>query len=131
LARLGGDEFVFVHPSCSDTADALVAANAMLAAIGTRFDLRGHEIVITASIGIALLAHQKDAEAALQQADVAMYDAKAHDRNNARVHTRQLDERGLARLKMEGALRNAIGASELEVHYQPKIDVSTRAVTGC
>ncbi len=131
LARLGGDEFVLVSPSVRDDADAVTTSNAMLAAIGTVFDLRGHEIVITASIGIALLGERGNPEVLLQRADAAMYDAKAHDRNNARLYSRHLDDKGPTRLKMEVALRNAIGLGELELHYQPKVDTATSIVTGC
>jgi len=131
LARLGGDEFVLVSPSVTGLEDAMAVSNAMLAAIGTVFDLRGHEIVITASIGISLLGEHGDPELLLQRADAAMYDAKAHDRNNARLYSKSLDEKGPVRLKMEGALRNAIGLGELELHYQPKIDAVAGVVTGC
>ncbi len=131
LARLGGDEFVFVDPTvmCADAA-CLVAAR-MLAAIGDVFDLRGHEIVITASIGMALVADAHGSvEELIQRADAAMYDAKAHDRNNARFYSRALSDEARARLEMEGSLRSALAQNQLEVFYQPKIDTVTHAVTG-
>ena len=131
LARLGGDEFVFVDPTVRDTCDATIVANRMLAAIGSVFDLRGHEIVITASIGIALVADAKGSvEALVQRADSAMYDAKAHDRNNARFYERTLSDEARARLEMETLLRSALALGQLEVYYQPKLDVATQEVTG-
>ncbi|MDB4945392.1 MAG: hypothetical protein JWP97_4926 [Labilithrix sp.] len=131
LARLGGDEFVFVDPYASDAQDATIVASRMLAAIGSVFELRGHEIVITASIGITLVADAHGSvEALLQRADSAMYDAKAHDRNNARFYSRTLSEDARARLEMETSLRSALALGQLEVFYQPKIDVPTEEITG-
>jgi diguanylate cyclase (GGDEF)-like protein len=131
LARLGGDEFVFVDPSVACADDACLVASRMLAAIGSVFDLRGHEIVITASIGMALVADAHGSvEELIQRADAAMYDAKAHDRNNARFYSRALSDEARARLEMEGSLRNALAQNQLEVFYQPKIDTVTHAVTG-
>ena len=134
LSRLGGDEFVFVDPTVHDACDATIVANRMLAAIGSVFDLRGHEIVITASIGIALVADADgkagSVEALIQRADAAMYDAKAHDRNNARFYERTLSDEARARLEMETLLRSALALGQLEVYYQPKLDVATQEVTG-
>ncbi len=131
LARLGGDEFVFVDPTVSCADDACGVASRMLAAIGDVFDLRGHEIVITASIGMALVADvHGSVEELIQRADAAMYDAKAHDRNNARFYSRALSDEARARLEMEGSLRSALAQNQLEVFYQPKIDTVTHAVTG-
>src|SRR6185436_7004728 len=124
-------EFVFVDPTVETQEAAGAVASRMLAAIGTVFDLRGHEIVITASIGIALIAEANgDAEALIQGADAAMYDAKAHDRNNARFYSPALQEKTRGHLEMEGALRRAFANGELELHYQPKLDIATGAVAG-
>ena len=131
LARLGGDEFVFVDPTVGSADDACLVASRMLVAIGSVFDLRGHEIVITASIGMALVSDAHGSvEELIQRADAAMYDAKAHDRNNARFYSRALSEEARARLEMEGSLRNALAQNQFEVYYQPKLDTVTHSVTG-
>jgi diguanylate cyclase len=131
LARLGGDEFVFVDPSVNEPEEASSVAALMLSAIGSVFDLRGHEIVITASIGMALVAEgQGSVEVLIQRADAAMYDAKAHDRNNARFYSRTLSDDARARLELEGLLRNALPLNQLEVYYQPKMDTVTCEVAG-
>jgi diguanylate cyclase (GGDEF)-like protein len=131
LARLGGDEFVFVEPSVTGPEEASAVAALILAAVGTVFELRGHEIVITASIGMALVADADGSvEALIQRADAAMYDAKAHDRNNARFYSQTLSEKARAQLELENALRHALSQGELELFYQPKLDASTCAVTG-
>ena len=131
LARLGGDEFVFVEPSVRGPAAAAAIANELLDAIGRVYDLRGHEIVMTASIGMSFFADSPgDVEALVQRADAAMYDAKAHDRNNARFYSRALSDKAHSQLEMEGALRHALALGEMAVFYQPKIDVCTNTVTG-
>jgi diguanylate cyclase (GGDEF)-like protein len=131
LARLGGDEFVFVDPTAKGPEEATAVAGNMLAAIGSVFDLRGHEIVITASIGISMVADAAgDIEALIQGADAAMYDAKAHDRNNARLYSKALSDKARGQLELETALRHALARDEFEVCYQPKIDVATGAITG-
>lgn len=131
LARIGGDEFIFVEPSVVGLEDTRAVAARLLAAIGSVFDLRGHEILITASIGIALVDDAKgDVEALIQRADAAMYDAKAHDRNNARFYSPLLSEKARCHLETESALRYALSAGELELYYQPKIDVVTGELSG-
>lgn len=131
LARLGGDEFVFVDTTVVAREDAELAGARILEAIGDAYELRGHDIVITASVGITLLSDgYVSVEAILQNADAAMYDAKAHDRNNARFYTHQLSERARVQLDVENALRRAIGAGEFELFYQPKVEAMTGRLTG-
>ncbi len=131
VARLGGDEFVFVDMTLDGRDEAAAAAARLLEAIGSTYDLHGHDIVITASVGISLLAEGcTSVEALVQNADAAMYDAKAHDRNNARFYTRELSDKARAQLDLETALRRAIGEHELEVYYQPKVDSRTLRLDG-
>jgi len=131
LARLGGDEFVYVDPNVRSTTEAEAVATAILATVGCVFDLRGHEIVLTASVGVALVDDTGgDVDTLVQRADAAMYDAKAHDRNNARFYSRELGDEARARLEMESALRHALPDGELEVYYQPKVDTLSRRVIG-
>lgn len=131
LARLGGDEFVFVEPTVEGPDDASAVARLLMSAIGRVFDLRGHEIVITASIGVALVREEGcTVEALIQRADAAMYDAKAHDRNNARFYSHVLSQRAKEQLEMENALRNAVAQDELELYYQPKVEATSGKVTG-
>ena len=131
LARIGGDEFVFIDPNVASSADASVLADRMLGAIGDGFDLLGHRITVTASIGVALLSEVgPNIERLLQSADSAMYDAKAHDRNNARFYSKVLSEKARAHLDIENALRNPATLSQLELFYQPKLDVASGKVVG-
>jgi diguanylate cyclase (GGDEF)-like protein len=131
IARLGGDEFIFVDMTVTTRHEAGEAATRILDAIGSTYDLRGHDIVITASVGISLVDEgYTSVEELVQNADAAMYDAKAHDRNNARFYTRELSEKARAQLDLETALRRAIADDELELHYQPKVDAVTGRLAG-
>jgi predicted signal transduction protein with EAL and GGDEF domain len=124
LARLGGDEFVFVDPNVANQAEATALAKTILQAASDGFDVRGHQVAVSASVGIALLSEVgPDIERLIQCADAAMYDAKAHDRNNARFYSATLSEKARAQLDLENALRHPNILSQLELFYQPKVDV--------
>ncbi len=131
LARLGGDEFVFIDPDVSSVDEASALASRMLAACADGFDVRGHQVAVTASIGVALVSEVGPSiERLIQCADAAMYDAKAHDRNNARFYSHVLSERSRTHLDLESALRHPALFNQLELFYQPKIDVRTSKVVG-
>ncbi len=131
LARLGGDEFVFVDMDLDGRDAAADVGARILEAIGRPYELRGHEIVMTGSVGISLLADGgMSVDALVQAADAAMYDAKAHDRNNARFYTRELHDKARAQLDVENALRRALASGELELFYQPKVDARTGRLAG-
>ncbi len=131
LARLGGDEFVFIDPHVGSQADAVLLANRILESVGDGFDVRGHQVAVTASVGIALLSDVgPNIERLIQCADAAMYDAKAHDRNNARFYSHVLSEQAREHLDLENALRHPAILSQLELFYQPKVDLKTLKVVG-
>jgi diguanylate cyclase (GGDEF)-like protein len=129
VARLGGDEFGVLLPQTGH-GDAVQAAVSLLAAIEQPFEVGELELEITASIGIAV-AHGTELEAGrlLQQADVAMYSAKA-SHSGWEVYSPERDQNSPRRLALAGELRRAIDSGELEVHYQPKADLKTGAVRG-
>jgi diguanylate cyclase (GGDEF)-like protein len=131
LVRFGGDEFIFIEPSVETREEAMHVADRMLAAIGGSFEIRGHQLSVTASIGIALLSDVgTDIERLIQSADTAMYDAKAHDRNNARFYSHELSDAARAHLDIENALRQPHALDQLELFYQPKVDLRTSRVVG-
>lgn len=131
LVRLGGDEFVFVDPKVDTALEATMIGERLLNAIGTVFELSGHEVLVTASIGIALVGEvEGGVDELLQSADTAMYDAKAHDRNNARFYSRELSERARQQVDTESQLRQAIAGNQFVLHYQPKISLATNQVVG-
>jgi diguanylate cyclase (GGDEF)-like protein len=129
LARLGGDEFAVLLPGL-DAKDAVAVVERVQAAIDEPFTIRGLTIHIEASIGIASFPeHAADAEALVQRADVAMYQAK-ESRAGHETYAPERDLHSRDRLSLMGDLRGAIEKGELELHYQPKVDLRTLQVTG-
>lgn len=133
LARLGGDEFTVLLQGISGPEEAMAVAERILEDFREPFQLiDGHDIVATLSVGIAITTPDKDADDVLRDADVAMYQAKARGRNGfyELYDTEAMGARSTQRLELETALRRAVERDELEVYFQPLIDIATRAVTG-
>ncbi|MBV8194535.1 MAG: EAL domain-containing protein, partial [Candidatus Dormibacteraeota bacterium] len=126
VARFGGDEFVV---SCSDVDDEhelVRVARRLLESIGRPLQLGGHELRLTASIGIALnKGRAHSAEAMLRNADAAMYLAKDRGRDRWELFDTKLRKRAQTRLRMESALRAALEKGALEVWYQPVVSAAT------
>ena len=131
VARLGGDEFTII---CEDVADALQAravARRVLECVAEPIALSGREVVVTASIGIAVGPEGSvDSEGLLRDADLAMYRAKQTGRARAAMFDRSLREEAADRLEVEEALRLALPRGELAIAYQPIVALDTGAVTG-
>jgi diguanylate cyclase (GGDEF)-like protein len=129
MARLAGDEFAILcrrstHEAVAEFASACVR-------IGSKpVILDGLEIVVTVSVGVAeLTATDTDAVQPMRRADIAMYNAK-WQRSGVEFYRDEIDRRTPARLSMLGDLRTAIEQHELEVVYQPKLDLGTGAIIG-
>ena len=122
LARFAGDEFVIV---CSGVGQGEVhdLARRIAAEVQVPFDLLGHELFVSVSIGIALSSSADTAEALLHQADTAMYSAKDTGRIDGVVFESSMHRRAGARLDIGSQLPRAIERGELEVYYQPIVDV--------
>ena len=131
VARLGGDEFTILLSDVHQPADPARIAERVLATLDHPFDLGGQAVVIGTSIGIAMFPDDgEDPETLLKNADAAMYSAKAAGRNNLKFYSSELGARSLERLTMERELRAALERDELELHYQPQIDLANGAVLG-
>jgi diguanylate cyclase (GGDEF)-like protein len=129
LARLGGDEFAVLMPQQSSTA-VIEKVKRMQEALDRPFTVRGLTVHIEASIGVASFPeHAENADELVQKADVAMYQAK-ESRTGYEIYAAERDVHSRDRLGLLGELRNAIGASQLLLHYQPKADLVTGEVTG-
>lgn len=131
VSRLGGDEFSVLLPRVSDASSAEEVAARLLAELGAPIVVEGHEVTTTASIGIAL--YPGDGEAAnalLQHSDRAMYAAKQAGRNLYRTYTASMDASSHRRFGLERQLRGAIEREELNLYYQPKVDLKTGRVVG-
>jgi diguanylate cyclase (GGDEF)-like protein len=131
VSRLGGDEFAILLTRISSQEAAGQVAARILDALGTPISVEGHEIVTTASIGIAVYPdHGEDVETLVKHADRAMYDAKERGRNNYRYFSTALAEGALKRLTIESNLRAAIENGEMRLQYQPRVEMATGRITG-
>src|SRR4051794_1222565 len=131
VARLGGDEFGVVCEPIPDAAEALATAQRLAAALDVPFGLRGHEITITTSIGIALSDDGvTDADQLLQDADIALYRAKEAGRDRVILFDDHLRAHSLRRIHLEEALRGALGAGELSLAYQPEVEIASGRLVG-
>jgi diguanylate cyclase (GGDEF)-like protein len=132
VARFGGDEFLVLCEDLRDESEAMAIAKRMLAAVSSPCALNGSETAPAASIGIVVTpveGHQ-DAEALVREADIAMYQAKVGGRNRIAVFGPDLSVLAGKRLELETDLRRAVGAGQIEVHYQPEIDLVSGEVMG-
>jgi diguanylate cyclase len=126
LARLGGDEFVLVLNEISGPRDAETVATKVLAGLAEPVTLSGLDVQISASIGISVFPDDGlDAETLLQHADAAMYHAKKNGRNAFQFFAPVMNVFARERLELESGLRRALLQGEFELHYQPKVDVSS------
>jgi diguanylate cyclase (GGDEF)-like protein len=123
VARLGGDEFAAILPTIRDEKSALVVAQKIQRVMEPPFLVEGHSLGMGISIGIAVYPiHGKDGQVLLQRADVAMYQAK-HNHQGFAIYDSSNDHHSLSQLTLINELRNAIDCDELELHYQPKINM--------
>jgi diguanylate cyclase (GGDEF)-like protein/PAS domain S-box-containing protein len=128
VARLGGDEFVVILEDLSETAQEAAAhaktvAEKILTAIGMPCQLADHICLSTCSIGVTVFGDRKEnIDDVLQQADIAMYQAKTAGRNTVRFFAPALQTAINARVSTEDDLRHAIGTNQFQLYYQPQIE---------
>ena len=131
VARLGGDEFVVLVDQVAGEANAESLAERLTGALREPFQVAGHEVVATASIGVAMTSPGRDRpEALLRSADLALYRAKANGKNGHALFDLSLETHAIQRLELERDLRLALERGEFRVFYQPLIRLETGRITG-
>jgi diguanylate cyclase (GGDEF)-like protein len=131
VSRQGGDEFVVLLSEIAHGCDAGVKASKILNALGEPHEIDQHSLRVTASIGVITCPDDgRDAETLITNADVAMYRAKEKGRNNYQFFEKNMNARALERQQVESSLRFALERNELQVYYQPKVDLHTGEIVG-
>ena len=131
IARLGGDEFTILLNDLTDVSQATFIAERILHALRGPFTVKGHEISVTGSVGIALSATgYSKPEDIMRDADTAMYRAKALGKARYELFDASMQARAVERLRLESDLRRAIEHNEFVLHYQPIVTLKSGEWTG-
>ncbi len=131
VARMGGDEFIMILRGLRRPHDATVPARKIMNSLETPMRIEGHELRVTASLGISLYpSDADDQDSLLRHADMALYWAKSQGRNTYRLYDAALQSDAVERVKLENDLRRALGAAQLSLVYQPQLEVETGRVVG-
>jgi diguanylate cyclase (GGDEF)-like protein/PAS domain S-box-containing protein len=129
VVRMGGDEFIVILKEVANTAQVNEAAERIIEALSRPVVINGRSIVTTVSIGVSLYPRDgADMEELLRHSDTAMYQAKERGRNNWQVFSPVMGRRLKARVAIESHLRAALQLSQLDVHYQPIVDIESQRV---
>ena len=130
VGRLGGDEFLVVAADIADHRAAAYVAEKLRYAFSEPFDILGNEIFCTASIGIAHYPeHGASVDALITNADTAMYHAKKGEPNQYRFYDERMRKDSFSGISLESDLRRAVLNEEFVLHYQPKLDIVSGAIT--
>jgi len=130
VARLGGDEFIVLLPDIPKDENLVNVANRLIACFDTSFSIKGHNIFVTASIGISMFPFDgENVEEMLKKADMAMYWAKEEGRNNCKIYNSTLEAKRKDWLRLEYKLHKALEQNEFVLYYQPPINVDTGNIT--
>jgi len=131
LARLGGDEYTILLEDIRNPSDAIRVAERLQSKLAVPFTVQGYEIVVNASVGIALstaaCAHGEDL---LRDANIAMYRAKRAGKARCEVFDTAMHEGAVRRLELETELRKGLELGEFRTHYQPIVSLKTGRITG-
>lgn len=131
VARLGGDEFVLVITDVKRTESVALIAQKILDTVLQAIVIKGQELYITTSIGISLYPYDgQNMQALMKNADLALYRAKDHGRNNYQFYTIEMTGRAHERMALQNALAHALAKNEFFLHYQPKMSIDLRRITG-
>ena len=131
VARPGGDEFAVLIENCSNASRAEVLAQQVLEAMKAAFEITGHQLFVSASVGISVFPGDAlNAEQLLRNADSALFKAKSAGREGYALYTEELTVHALNRIEVASDLRRALEQQELRVFYQPVHDLQTSRLIG-
>jgi PAS domain S-box-containing protein len=131
LARLGGDEFTILLEEIRDCGDAIRVSERIQQRLAVPFVVEGHEVVMTASIGIAFCgASYTNPEDLVRDAEIAMYRAKREGKARCQVSDSAMHTLAVKRLGLETGLRRALELGEFRVHYQPIVSLESGKIVG-
>jgi diguanylate cyclase (GGDEF)-like protein/PAS domain S-box-containing protein len=131
VSRQGGDEFIVLLQEIVHPKDAVTVARRVLAALAEAHSIGHHVLHVTASIGLSLYPDDGlDAETLIKNADTAMYQAKESGRGCYKFFSPEMNVRAVERQSIEEDLQGALDREEFTLHYQPKINLKTGAITG-
>ena len=131
VARFGGDEFAILLEEIAAPRDAITIARRILDGVREPFNISGHEVFTSASLGIVLKTEGYDRpESLLRDADTAMYRAKELGKSRFKVFNRKMHDQALKLMALETDLRRAVDLHEFEVAYQPIVDITSRRISG-
>ncbi len=131
LARWGGDEFIVLlrHLNCAE--DVADLSKSMLDTLSQPFEIDRRELFVTASLGIAMAPYDgEETQTLLQNADTAMHWAKQEGKNHYRVYTPEMNRSAIEKLFLETELRKALLRDDLQLYYQPQVDLKTTEIVG-
>lgn len=130
IARWGGDEFILLLPQINSKQDAAKVATRLLEVLQPAFDIEGHQLYISCSIGIAVYPNDgKNPETLLKNADVALYRAKEQGRNNYQLYSPTMNSKASELLILENSLHTALEKQEFLIYYQPQINTTNGDIT--
>ncbi|MGA8232090.1 MAG: EAL domain-containing protein [Candidatus Acidiferrales bacterium] len=131
VSRQGGDEFVVLLSDLAQPEDAIISVNRMLMMLAAPHFIGQHDLCMTASIGVSIYPDDGlNAETLIKNADTAMYQAKENGRQSYQFFKPAMNVRAVERQSIEESLRRALERQEFALHYQPKVDLRTGAITG-
>ena len=131
VCRQGGDEFIVILEELHDAHFASDIAQKIIVSLAEKYDLQGHDVFITCSVGISLFPDDsEDMTTLFKNADSALYRAKEQGRNTYHYYTDELTLNAMERMNMELSLRNAIERNELVLYYQPQVDLYSGQIIG-
>jgi len=131
VSRHGGDEFVILLSEVAEAGDAAFIAEKILAALAMPHVISERNVHLSASVGISIYPQDgHDADTLIKNADTAMYQAKEKGSNNYHFFMQNMNVRDVERQFLESSLGRALERQEFLLHYQPKVDLETGAITG-